>query len=172
MKARQAAVKWALGELKAPVLMGARGRLRFNRETRSLMPTSWDFNVWDCSGLVTAAIDYAAEEAQNQQHAPMRGTHNAQLLCDGSRAMVEHEPVILGDLAFYGTDAKHIIHVAMFTAGGKVISADGATWGITTLEQAKASRCAVRLHENEHFRGDWVCNRRNVFLDRIDHVSR
>lgn len=165
MKARQAAVKFAVGELKAPVLMGARGRLRFNRETQTLMPTGWDFPVYDCSGLVAAAIKAGGGP-------DMTGTHNAQKLSDESRPLLETEHPDAGDLGFYGKDWKHVIHVVLFCAGGKVISADGATWGITTLEQAKASRCMVRLHEGPHFRGDYLGAKRPPWLDAVDLVSR
>lgn len=165
MTAQQKAIAWALGELKAPCLMGMRGSLRFDRDTKTLLPHGHDFSIWDCSGLVCGAI--AAGGGKD-----MRGTHNAQMLFDECRALVQNEPELPGDLAFYGSSEKHIIHVALLTVGGKCISADGATWGVVSLEVAKASRCMVRLHESVHFRGDFVAVRRNIYLSNADGVSR
>lgn len=165
MGARAKAVAFAVGELKAPCLMGFRGDLRFDRKLRTLLPHGLGFHVWDCSGLVCGAIHAAGGK-------DMRGTHNAQMLFDGTRELLDGEPPLPGDLAFYGTSGLEVIHVAMICAGGKVVSADGATWGIQTLEQAKVGRCAVRLHEGVHFRGDFVSVRKNTFLDEIDAVCR
>jgi cell wall-associated NlpC family hydrolase len=178
VSARQKAVTFAVGELRALCLMGYRGELRFDRATRSLLPHGHPFPIYDCSGLVACAIKAAGGP-------DMRGTHNAQMMFDECRPLVTNEPQLLGDLAFYGSAvldkatgsvikeaAKNIIHVAMLTAGGKVISADGATWGIVDLEVAKAARCAVRLHESVHFRSDFVEVRRNIYVDAVDKVSR
>lgn len=175
--AREKAITWVLGELDRDVLMGYRGDLRFDRPTRSLLPHGHPFNIWDCSGLMCGAIHAGGGP-------DMRGTHNAQLLHDGCRELVEGEHFAPGDLAFYGTAIrdpasgvikvpahKNVIHVAMWLAGGNCISADGATWGVTVLEVARASKCKVRLHTTAHFRGDYLCVRRNVFLDAVDRVT-
>lgn len=167
MSAREKAVTWALGELGAPTLMGYRGDLRFDREHRTLMPHGLNFHVWDCSGLMAGAIKAAGGP-------DIRGSHNAQMEHDSMRALEPGEEAKPGDGVFYGANAQHIIHVGIWCAGGKVISADGATWGITSLEQAKAARCKVRLHETMFFRPDQIFSvvRRNSYLDALDLVSR
>lgn len=177
MSARDRAIAWVLGELERDVLMGYRGDLRFDREARALLPHGLGFNVWDCSGLICGAIKAAGG-------GDLRGAKNAQLLYDECRELVDGESPVPGDLGFYGspkrgTDGvihtpahRAVIHVVMYLAGGNCISADGATWGITTLEQARASRAKVRLHTTMHYRSDFIAVRRNVFLDSIDKVTR
>lgn len=177
--ARKKAVSWALEQLGAPVLMGYRGDLRFDRKLRTLMPHGLGLNVWDCSGLYCGMLKAAGEK-------DMRGTHNAQLLHDGMRALLPEESPRPGDGVFYGLPkvdktsgmvltpaSANVIHVAIWTAGGKCISADGATWGITELAQARAARCQVRLHETIHYRGDcpYVVVRRSLWLDGLDKIS-
>lgn len=171
MGAREKAVQWALDEVKAKriVMMGMRGDLRFDRETRSLLPHKYaPLVLWDCSGLMCGAI-----QAGDPEKKDIRGVYNAQGFHDLFRPLELNEPRLPGDGVFFGKDEKHIIHIGIMCAGGKVISADGATWGVVELEQAKASPSSrVRLHENEHFRGDFVSVRRNILLDKIDGVSR
>jgi cell wall-associated NlpC family hydrolase len=178
--ARMKAVSWALEQLGAPVLMGYRGDLRFDRKLRTLMPHALGCLCWDCSGLMCGAVKTAGGK-------DMRGTHNAQLLHDGMRALLPGEGPLPGDGVFYGVPVvdrvsgmvttpatANVIHVAIWTVGGKCISADGATWGIQSLEQARAARCQVRLHDTIHYRGDcpYVTVRRNLFLDELDAVTR
>lgn len=166
--AREKAVQWALSQLGAPVMMGYRGDLRFDREHRTLMPHGLGCLCWDCSGLMAGAVHFGAGGPD------LRGTHNAQLFHDGMRELGTAEVALPGDGVFYGHDAQHIIHIGIWCAGGKVISADGATWGITSFEQAKAGKCRVRLHETMFFRPDQAFSevRRNVYLDAIDGVAR
>jgi cell wall-associated NlpC family hydrolase len=165
--ARSRAVEWALGRIGDIVLMGYRGELRFDRQTRALIPHGHGFDVWDCSGFCTAAMRAGGA-------ADLTGTHNAQLLHDGSRELEPTEGPLPGDLVFYGSGPEKVVHVAMWLAGGSCISADGATWGITSLGQARAARCEVRLHKTIHYRLDcaYVRVRRNVWLDAVDRVSR
>lgn len=182
--ARDKAVSWALDHLGLPVLMGHRGHLRFDRKTRTLMPHGLGMLVFDCSGFICAA--YKAAGALD-----MSATHNAQLLHDEARELASGQGPLPGDAVFYGTPIyedlpgeggrivkvpaeKNIIHVVMWLAGGHVISADGATWSIGTLEQARAARAQTRLHQTTHYRHDcpYVRARRAVWLDNVDRVSR
>lgn len=169
--AREKAITFALGELERDVLMGARGDLRFDRHSRSLLPHGFGFNIWDCSGLICGAILAAGGP-------DLRGSHNAQLLHDGCGELAVNVAATPGDLVFYGVpdgpERRRIVHVVMWLAGGHCISADGATWGVSTLEQARAARCKVRLHSTVHYRTDcpYVVVRRNLFLDAVDLVSR
>jgi cell wall-associated NlpC family hydrolase len=166
VSARDKAIHWALEHLELPVLMGYRGKLRFDRGTRSLMPHGLAGLVFDCSGFVAAAM--AAGGA-----ADMSATHNAQMFHDETRELGPGEGPRPGDLGFYGADALHVVHVVMWLAGGSIVSADGATWGITTLEQAKAAGARVRLHPSMAYRREpYQRVRRNVYLDAVDNVTR
>lgn len=162
MTPRERAIEFLVQQLGAPVLMGHRGDLRFDRATRRLLPHGLGTNVWDCSGLFCGALLAAGGP-------DLRGTHNAQLLHD---AMGDFPALLeprVGDGVFYGHDAKRIVHVGIWAAGGKVFSADGATWGITDLRVAIVSRCKVRLHPTRFFRPDlpFVTVRRNLWMDAL-----
>lgn len=168
MNARAKAVNWALDQVKAKrvVMMGYRGEVVFDRELRCLKPHKYLPQViYDCSGLYCGAVKAAGGP-------DMLGTHNAQRLHDEMRELAEHEPPMVGDGVFYGKSSSLIIHVGIWCVGGKVISADGATWGIVDLETAKAARAQVRLREDVHFRGDFISIRRATVLDDIDKVTR
>lgn len=178
---RAVAVDWALDRARGsvPVLMGYRGDLRFDRKLRALLPHGLGLEVWDCSGLFCGAMQAAGAK-------DMRATHNAQLLHDGMRELLPGETPLPGDGVFYGRPvvdeasgmvlrpaSGNVIHTAIWAAGGHCVSADGATWGIATLEQARASRCQVRLHSTIHYRADcpYITVRRNLFLDELDAVT-
>jgi len=184
MSARDVALAWARTQLGAPVLMGYRGDLRFDRELRHLVPHELGLLVWDCSGYVGGGIKAAGGP-------DLRGTHNAQKYHDDMRPLGPGEIVLPGDCVFYGltgpTDVEHVV----FWAGsvdpvggapaplptwwqGHVLSADGATHAITDLAVAKAKGCIVREHDRVLYRGDckYVVARRNIFLDRLDGIER
>lgn len=121
----------------------------------------------DCSGSVTfkyfqlTGID-------------LRNTHNAQGLHDACPELLDAAKVEAGDLGFYGLDDRRVGHVVMALAGGRMLSADGATFGRRTpAELARVlsdKSCRVRLYEHvpqlwgdEHFLGF----RRNTLFDRF-----
>jgi hypothetical protein len=78
--ARDRAISWAVDRLGRDVIMGYRGDLRFDRQTRTLMPHGLGLEVWDCSGFFCGAVKAAGGP-------DMRGTHNAQLLHDDARPL-------------------------------------------------------------------------------------
>lgn len=147
MTARTRFVQLALSKLGAVVLWGENG------------PDSFD-----CSGLVLWAMNAAGAKLPDQR---------AQDLYDCTRGLVEDESPQPGDLLFYGTDANHVIHVGVWLAGGKALSADGATSRVMDKRAAEANPAArVRLHDTPHFRRDYLETRRNVIIDAVDLVSR
>lgn len=157
---RALAIAWAAEQIGKDVLMGYRGELRFDRATRTLVPHGLGILVFDCSGFVTRAIKEGGGP-------DLSGTHNAQLLAGAMPELPAGTGVLPADCGFYGSSWDKVEHIVLCTAGGSCLSADGATWGITSLEVARASRCRVRLHTTLRFRGDFLGVRRNVFLDAI-----
>lgn len=125
--------------------------------------------VWgqlDCSELV-------AECLMGVGGPDLRATHRAQDMARETRPLVPGEDVYPGDLAFFGTDADHVIHVEVCMAGGGTVSADGATSRVLTLKQAKANPNArVRYHDKPQHRRDYLQTHRNLYLDTIDKTSR
>lgn len=99
--------------------------------------------VWgrlDCSELV--ALGELAAGLPDR-----RGTHTAQRYADENP--VPAEPLVAGDLGFFGRDWKHVVHIVIATADGHILSADGATSKITTYAEAEKSPAArVRRHPN------------------------
>lgn len=131
-----------------------------------------DVVLWgalDCSELVALSLKEAGGPDWTK-------THNAQRLHDeATREIVPGEHELPGDLTFHGKDAQHVSHVGIWLAGGKVVSADGATPKVTTLEEAKANpRARVRLHSSTAYRPDlpYLVVRRFRALDDLDNVSR
>jgi hypothetical protein len=107
----------------------------------------------------------------------VRFTHNSQKLADETPDLTTAGPGVLapipGDLVFYGSASDGISHVAVVVAGGKCISADGATSHITNLQQALANPAnRVRLHDRLDFRRDLPFHavHRNAFVDALDGV--
>ncbi len=153
MTARQRFVELALEQLGKTVLWANKGPA-----------------VFDCSGLVTRCLKLAGGP-------DLTLTFNSQHLADETPDLATGRPFIIeplpGDLLFYGTAANHIEHVAIVLAGGKALSADGATSHQLVLEVAKADpRCRVRLHERFDFRPDLpyrACHR-NTWLDALDKI--
>jgi cell wall-associated NlpC family hydrolase len=125
--------------------------------------------VWgqlDCSELV-------AECLRGVGGPDLRATHRAKDMARETRPLLPGEDVYPGDLAFFGADADHIIHVEILMAGGGTISADGATSKVTTLKQARANESArVRYHDKPQHRRDYLFSSRNLYLDSIDKVER
>lgn len=147
MTARARFCQLALSKLGAVVLWGENG------------PDSFD-----CSGLMLWAMNAAGAKLPDQR---------AQDLYDCTRGLGENEAPVPGDLAFYGVDPNHIIHVGLWLAGGRVLSADGATSRVQDKRLAEANPSArVRLHDTPQFRRDYVETRRNLLIDAVDRISR
>lgn len=125
--------------------------------------------VFDCSGLVCYCLHTVGGP-------DLRGTHNAQRLHDESPNIKTLSVPVMpveGDLVFYGTDAARVVHVAIWLAGGRVLSADGATKTITTLAAAKAAGARVREHGRVRYRkAPYIEVHRNTWLDALDGVCR
>ena len=127
----------------------------------------------DCSDLVARSLLDAGGP-------DWRATHTAQRLHDDeTRTLINEEQPEPGDLVFHGYHATNgalkVTHVGIWLVGGKVISADGATPKIKTLEEAKARpTCRVRLHSDVKYRPDlpYLSVRRFSRLDSLDRVSR
>lgn len=121
----------------------------------------------DCSELVAIGVRAAGGPDQ-------RLTHTAQRYHDETRKLGLAEFPRAGDLGFYGTDEKHVIHVVIYVAPGRVLSADGATSRITDLETARLHKAMVREHPNEKYRRDvpFLGWHRNDVVDSIDWVQQ
>jgi cell wall-associated NlpC family hydrolase len=151
LTARDRFLKAVADQLGKPVLMGG---------------TAPD--VFDCSELVAWGVLQAGGPDQ-------RGTHTAQRYHDESRELADGEPILPGDLAFYGTAPDAVTHVTICDEYGGVISADGATRAIKSLSVALANPAnRVRRHGTVRYRRDcpYVVVRRNVIVDKLDNVTR
>jgi cell wall-associated NlpC family hydrolase len=143
------------------------------------MPVLWSAkgpDAYDCSGSVTACLLKAGGPDWRQ-------THNAQGLHDATRTLVHGELPLAGDLIFYGNGPDRIEHVAVYTADGGIISADGATSHIDPrkigFNQALALTMAnpshrVRRHGSVRYRDDtpYIAVHRNTLVDQVDDVTR
>ena len=129
----------ALAHLGAPVLWGAKGP-----------------DVFDCSGLVTWCLARVGGP-------DWKTTHNTDRLWAECPLGNDHQP---GDLAFWYSKAEDaaakgdVEHVAICLAGGHILTADGATSHIMSLEGAKASGARVRVRETVHYRPRFAGYRR------------
>lgn len=153
MSKRADFLKAVESHLGAPVLWAAKGP-----------------DAFDCSGLVTTALWQVGGP-------DLRHLANAQALHDHTRALGSGptDLALPGDLAFYGADEKHIIHVATLDEYGGIVSADGATSHVTDLHVALANPAnRVRRHDAVRYRRDtpYVAVHRNVYVDDLDKVSR
>lgn len=135
------------------------------------MPVVWGGkgpDAYDCSGSVTACLLKVG--------APdMRHTHNAQALANETRVLGLGDLPLAGDLVFLGEGPTAIEHVMVYTGDGGVISADGATSHITSLEVAMANPAnRVRPHSRVNWRKDipFLSIHRNLFVDQLDAVTR
>lgn len=146
MTARARFCQLALSKLGATVLWAANGP-----------------DTFDCSGLVLWAMNAAGAKLPDQR---------AQDLSDKTRLLSGDEGPVPGDLCFYGQDYSHVIHVAVWLAGGRVLSADGATSRVTDKRAAEANPASrVRLHDTPVFRRDYLGCHRNTLIDVVDRVS-
>lgn len=146
--ARSRFVQLAVSKLGSTVLWGAQGPREF-----------------DCSGLVMWALENVGA------HLP---DHTAQMLADETPnlATAPGATPLAGDLCFYGADWGRVTHVAIWLLGG-VLSADGATSRVTSLEVARANpKARVRLHASAEYREDFLGVHRNTFVDELDKVTR
>lgn len=151
LTARERFVACVAALIGKPVLWGAKGP-----------------DAFDCSGSVTAALYEVGGP-------DLRHVFNAQALYNETRELPIAESPIAGDLAFYGSGPAGIIHVATVDHFGGVISADGATPAIASLQVAMANSAnRVRRHQRINFRPDchFVAVHRNVFVDQLDGVCR
>lgn len=141
MKTRRDFLFWCLERLGADVLWASRGPLTF-----------------DCSGLVTCGI---AELGGRD----MRKTHNTDLLWAELERVtaVEAKP---GDLVFWYSSAPGAVergdveHVAVLLAGGHVLTADGATPRVATIEHARAAGAMVTVRKSVNYRARFAGYRR------------
>ena len=156
--------QWALQQLDATVLMSAKGDFWVDPRGQVQRLGIGDQPVFDCSGLVTCAI----RAVIGKDH---RDTHNAQRLWDEMPAVTEPEP---GDLGFFGSDAKNVIHVVISLSGGHVLSADGATRAVSTLAGARARGAKVRVHQRVEFyrSAPFLGWKRNTYLDKSEDVTK
>lgn len=147
--ARQRFCQLALSKIGSTVLWAAQGP-----------------DTFDCSGLVMWALESVGVKMPD---------HNAQMMADKTPNLVTAPGAdpLPGDLGFYGPDAAHVEHVVIWLAGGRILSADGATSLVKDLKTAKANSSArVRLHDSAAYRSGFLGIHRNTFLDALDNVSR
>lgn len=143
-------LQMVVGQLGAPVLWGRKGG-----------------DAFDCSGLVTWCLKKVGGP-------DLTLVDNAQRLSEATRELGPEEALQPGDLVFYGTNPLGVEHVAVYTGTG-VISADGATSHITSLEESlKNPANRVRKHDTISFRHDlpYLSRHRNTLVDSLDEVSR
>lgn len=122
----------------------------------------------DCSEAVAIGVRAASDGKLKQSD-----THRAQTYHDQTRKLGLDEPPMPGDLGFFGRDRASIVHVVIFIAPGRILSADGATSRIKNVDEAKLARARVRFHVDEKYRNDvpfqgW---HRNDIVDSIAFVT-
>lgn len=94
-----AAVNYAQGQLGIPYLWGGDGPQE---------------GGWDCSGLTRAAYQAAGIDLPR----------TAQTQYNAGPAVPAGQPLLVGDLVYYGTE-DHIHHVALYIGAGRMITAPG-----------------------------------------------
>lgn len=122
--------------------------------------------AFDCSGLGMWALEGVGAKLKD---------HTAQMFADETPnlATAPGATPLPGDFCFYGSDWAHVTHIAYVLAGGRVLSADGATSKVVDLKTAQANPSArVRLHDSPKYRKDFLGIHRNTFLDALDGVTR
>lgn len=123
--------------------------------------------AFDCSGLVTCGLLALGGP-------DWRATHNTDRLWAELEPTETPEP---GDFAFWwapGADAPakgDVEHVAVVCAGGLILTADGATHSITTLDAARQAHAVVRLRESVHYRKRFAGYRRFPLVNAGDSVA-
>lgn len=160
------------GDVIIPAYATARDRYIAELELLLGKPVLWAQkgpDAFDCSGSVTWCLWKAGGP-------DLRHLDNAQALYEATRGLMPiAEKPLKGDLVLYGYGPTQIIHVASVDQFGGVISADGATPAITSLQQALANPAnRVRRHADINYRRDtpFVQVHRNTLLDNLDLVSR
>lgn len=145
MSARDKFLEAALAQMGKPVLMGE----------------------LDCSELVAIGVKGAGGPDQTK-------THTAQRYHNETRPLTLAEFPLPGDLGFYGTDAKHVIHVVIYVGPGRILSADGATSAVKDLVEAIKRGAKVREHPTEKYRRDvpFLGWHRNTVVDSLEFVTR
>lgn len=120
--------------------------------------------AFDCSGLVAwSLLTVGARD--------IRSTHRAQTMADETLNLfpLKGDMPQPGELVFYGTNWQDVIHVGIWLAGGRVLSADGATSRVRDLKTALANPGArVRLHPTPQFRRDFLGLHKNSYLDAVE----
>lgn len=116
------------------------------------LPNPFGRNVFDCSGLVTWAIEQAGGP-------DMRFFDNAQTMFDHLRPVTFGVDAIPESsypfLAFFGQGPKNVSHIGIRTNEGLIESAGGGG-NCTTLEIAKRLGACVRLTPPGKIRRDLV----------------
>ncbi len=148
MTYRDRFIDWCRAQLGKPVLMGAKS-----------------LDAMDCSGLVTLGLRHVGGPDWTKTH-------------DCDRLWRELDPVVgepyPGDLVFWwapGADAPKrgdLEHVAVLVDGGLVVTADGATHKITTVEAALAAHAIVRVRGNINYRPRYAGARRFPLIESPD----
>lgn len=144
-------------------------RAKFLKAVIDLVGETVLWGALDCSETVAIGFKAATDGKVDQT-----ATHTAQRYFNETRALLETDKPVPGDLGFYGVADDKVIHVVIYLAGGHVLSADGATSRIKTLEAAKSAGAKVRVHTTPLYRHDvpfrgW---RRFTALDELERVTR
>lgn len=122
-------------------------------------------DAFDCSGLVAWLL-------RELGGPDLRATHNT------DRMWLEFDPVVgepaPGDLGFYRPkkplDDNDMEHVVILLDGGLILTADGATSKIHTVEDAKAAHAMVRIRGGYDYRERFAGWRRFPLVE--DAVGR
>ncbi len=99
---------------------------------------------YDCSGLITAGLNYLGCPDWRQ-------THSAAKLFDELEATKDPHP---GDLAFYGPPTR-ITHTMIFWGDGRVFGATGGNRDTTTPVIAKKKGACVQFKPSVNYRPDF-----------------
>jgi len=130
----RAVIHAALRHQGAPYLWGAKG---FEVWTpQGLKRHDYAMPLFDCSGLVTAAIKDAGGP-------DLRATHNAKMLFDTlTEAPNSNER---GVLRFYGASLMRPTHVSIALGDDLILEAGGGDSSTTTLEISRRQGARVRI---------------------------
>lgn len=132
MTLRDRYTDWCRAQLGKPVLWGSKGP-----------------DLFDCSGLVTRGLYEMTDGAVD-----WRATHNTDKLWQ--ELDPAHGEPLPGDFVFYHPALPlfdgDMEHVAVVLEGGLVLTADGASSRIHTLEAAKEAHAIVRVRGDVNYR--------------------
>lgn len=140
-------IAYLFSKLNRPVLWGAKGTAKLDNVTVE--------GVFDCSGLVTCALYNAGAGVD------LRESHNAQKLADLTEPT--NNPVE-GDLVFYGKDWRNVVHVAVYMAGAKCLTASGATPTLPDIVSALKARAHVEIRPVLKYRTDYLGTHVNKWI--------